>query len=134
MNSSRAPTIYKVKPYPDPRFQPDEPAQTEIKDYARRKDDKLKRAYLGSAAAFTLSIVFGFAHIRLCTLTCLAAFAALVIYGLIVMFRTHKDQTCSKCKRPLETVWPVTSDGFASEYRICRHCGLYRYMFRTSRQ
>ena len=83
---------------------------------------------------FGLSIVFGFAKLGVFSLVCLVAFAALFIYAVLVLFGTHNDRTCGNCNRPLETVWPVTSEGVASEYRICRHCHLFRYMFRTSRR
>lgn len=54
--------VFRVIPFPEPGFRVDEPAQSEVRLYAMRKDRKLKGAFVGMMAAFRLSVAFGLVH------------------------------------------------------------------------
>jgi len=126
--------IYQIIPYPDMAYQVDEPAQSRVREFARHKDRWLKRTFIGMSVAFGLAITLGFAHWGTGALTGLLAFLALFAFEVVLVFSTPRDRACAKCGKRLKTVWPETSGGFAAEYRICRQCRLFRYMFRTSRR
>jgi hypothetical protein len=128
------PDVYRTIPYPDRAYEADERAQTEIADFAKRKDRNLKLAFGGMAATFASSCALGFAHFGAATLFSLVAFVFLFVVGVILLCIEPSGRICGKCGGQLETVWPETSGGIAAEYRICRRCRLFRYMFRTSRR
>jgi len=126
--------LYRVIPFPEPGFDVDEPAQSTIRDYAKRKDRRLRWLFGGMAVFFALAIMVGFSHLIVGVVVCLIAFMLSFLLGSILLLSQPRRQTCGRCGQPLETVWTATPGGFSAEYRICRRCGLYRYMFRTSRR
>ena len=126
--------VYRTIPYPDPAYRPDEPAQSEVRDFAKRKDRYLKQAFGAMAAAFVFAVVLGFAHFVTAALVGILVFITLFLVAIGVLFSTPRNRVCAKCSGRLETVWTQVSGGFAAEYRICRNCSLFRYMFRTSRR
>jgi len=126
--------LYRVIPFPEPGFDVDEPAQSAICDYAKRKDRRLRRLFGGMAVLFALAIMLGFMHLIVGVVVCLIAFVLSFLLGAILLLSQPRRQTCGRCGQALKTVWTATSEGFSAEYRICHRCGLYRYMFRTSRR
>lgn len=130
-----APTdLYRVIHYPEPGYQVDEPAQSTIREYAKRKDRRLKAMFISMMSAFGLAIALGFAHVVAGMLVCLAGFVVLFVIMVGLLLSVPSGRLCSTCGGRLEKVTAPTSYGFAAEYRICRKCRLYRYMFRTSRR
>jgi hypothetical protein len=125
--------IYRITPFPEPGFNCDEPAQSNTRQLAKRKDRALMALFGGMAVSFALGVLVGIMHFFVALMLFLALFALSFLGLLFTLLKPLPGNACQKCGNKLETAWHTARGGVAAEFRVCRRCRLYRYMFRTGR-
>lgn len=119
-------------PYPDTTYHCDGPAQARVLDFLKRKDRKLKRVFAFALVIAGLAISCGVSDHNAVTLVFLAIFIVLVVIMIVILIAPPSGGACETCGGKLETVWRKADGGPPAEFRICRQCNLFTYMFRTS--